>query len=160
MCISTAYAALMNPARDSLAGVQIVDGFTVLAKHAKTWRVVVVLVHVPEDVNLLESLARYASPVGLGVLDTGDSSAVVSTAYRPASLGHPDPLARRDGVDSITGSGHALPESGCGVTNRTALEVRVAIHADKVAGLDDCVVGGVDPNRCVSTALYCLSLDW
>ena len=34
-----------------------------------------------------------------GILDGGDTSAKVGTRYGPASLGDPDPLARRDTVD-------------------------------------------------------------
>lgn len=55
-----------------LTSVKIVNGVAVGAEDTKAGRLVVVLVRVPEDVHLVESLAGDGAPESLGVLDGSD----------------------------------------------------------------------------------------
>lgn len=54
---------------DHLASVEIVDRVAVGIEDTEAWRLVVILVRVPEDVNLVEGLAGDGSPESLSVLD-------------------------------------------------------------------------------------------
>jgi len=74
-------------------------------------------------VDLLEGSAGDGVPVCLGVGDGGDGGTVVGAGNRPAGLGDPDPLARRNGVDLIAGGGDGVPEGGGGVADGCVLEV-------------------------------------
>ena len=55
-----------------LTSVKIVNGVTVGVEDAKAGGLVVVLVSIPEDVHLVESLAGDGAPESLGVLDGSD----------------------------------------------------------------------------------------
>ena len=55
-----------------LTSVKIVNGVAVGVEDTKAGRLVVVLVRVPEDVHLVESLAGDGAPESLGVLDGSD----------------------------------------------------------------------------------------
>lgn len=124
---------------------EIVDCVSVLIKDAKRRVLVVVLVRVPEDVDLVEGGAGDGAPVRLGVLDRSDGVAVVCAGVRPARLRDPDPLARADVVDGGAGGGDCVPEGRRGGADGRALEVGVGVYADEVRGFDDGCVGRVDP---------------
>jgi hypothetical protein len=55
-----------------LTSVKIVNGVAVRVEDTEAGRLVVVLVSVPEDVHLVESLAGDGAPESLGVLDGSD----------------------------------------------------------------------------------------
>lgn len=105
----------------------------------------VVLVRVPEDVHIVESLAGNGAPESLSVLDGGDlyesqqinprntlkwegtySSTRVGTRYGPSCLSDPDPLARADLVDSVPGVLNRLPEDLRRIADSCVLEVGVS----------------------------------
>lgn len=104
-----------------------------------------VLQRVPPDVGGVEERAPDVLPVGLGVLDGGDGLANGVAADGVARLGDPDGLAAAAGLGGLgEGVGEqraALPD---GVGHRV-LEVRVGVHAEPVAGVDDGLVGPVVP---------------
>lgn len=56
----------------NLASVKVVDGVSVLVENAEAGALVVVLVRVPEDVDLVEGAAGNRPPESLGVLDGSD----------------------------------------------------------------------------------------
>lgn len=78
--------------------------------------------------HAVERLAGDATPVGLSVLHRGDSSARVGARDGPTGLGDPDPLAGRDGVDSVAGGGDGVPEGVRGIADSGVLEVGVAVR--------------------------------
>ena len=110
--------------------------------------------------HLVERLAGNGAPESLSVLDGSDllrksveahgvifetvvstySSARVRTRDRPASLGDPDPLARRNPVDGIAGVLDGFPEDVCGVLDGAVLEVGVAgkLSVSAFIGFDFC----------------------
>jgi hypothetical protein len=57
---------------NNLASVKIVDSVAVGVEDSKARGLVVVLVRVPEHVDLVEGLAGNGTPVSLGVLDGSD----------------------------------------------------------------------------------------
>lgn len=57
---------------DHLTSVKIVNSVAVGVEDTEAGRLVVVLVSVPEDVHLVESLAGDGAPESLGVLDGSD----------------------------------------------------------------------------------------
>jgi hypothetical protein len=69
-------SANLNNTRDFLSNhltsVKIVNGVAVGVEDTEAGRLVVVLVSVPEDVHLVESLAGDGAPESLGVLDGSD----------------------------------------------------------------------------------------
>ena len=112
--------------------LKIVDSVAVAAKDTERRARGVVLVRIPEDVDLLERRASDRVPVSLSIGDRGNSRAVVGAGNRPASLGDPDPLARRNGVDLVASGGDGVPEGGGGVADGCVLEVGCMIMlADK-----------------------------
>jgi hypothetical protein len=60
-----------NPS-NRLASVKVVDSVAIGIKDTKARGLVVVLVRVPEHVDLVEGLAGNGTPVSLGVLDGSD----------------------------------------------------------------------------------------
>lgn len=124
---------------------EVVNGVAIAADHAERRGRRVVLVRVPENVDLLEGGAGDGVPVSLGVGNRWNTGAVGGTADRPAGLGNPHPLAWRNVIHSSAGSIHRLPEGVAGISDGRALEVWVTVHADEVCCSDDSVVGAVDP---------------
>lgn len=70
--ISSISALLRDCSSDHLTSVKIVDSVVVGVEDAEAGGLVVVLVRVPEDVDLVESLAGDGAPESLGVLDGSD----------------------------------------------------------------------------------------
>ena len=82
---------------------------------------------VPENVDLLERIARNLLPECLSVLDAGNSIAILWSTDGPASFGNPDPFSWRDFVDNSTDFVDGAPECVTGVFDAAAFEVRVCI---------------------------------
>jgi len=83
-------------------------------------------------------------PVGLGVSSARNGKVFSLSANRPSSLSDPDGLA----ADSILGVVEGFVEERCTLVNAVGLgvlEVWVGINTDPVTGIDDSVVGSVDP---------------
>ena len=87
----------------------------------------VVLVDVPEDVNLFESSTGDLLPECLSILDAGNSIAIVWSTDGPAGFSDPDPFARRDFVDDTTDFVGGAPECVAGVFDTAAFKVWVCI---------------------------------
>ena len=87
----------------------------------------VVLMDIPEDVDLLESRTSNLLPEGLSILNTGNSVAVVGSTDWPAGFSDPDPFARRDLVDNSTDFVDGAPECVAGVLDTASLKVWVCI---------------------------------
>lgn len=65
--------------------------------------------------------------------------------YRPSSLSDPKRRVWFDGFDCILSSGDGVVKYLFGAGDGGALEIRIPVHADEVAGFDDRGVGAVDP---------------
>lgn len=103
-----------------------------------------VLEDVPPGVDLVEQRAANLVPEPLSVLNRGDSEVLLVAADGPASLGDPDGLS----VGNVLGLADGLVPEVLGVVDAVvhlALEVRVAVEAEPVDGLDDGIVGAVGP---------------
>ena len=94
-------------------------------------------------------------PVGFRVVTAGNGFVDCLAADRETSLGDPDGLAGRRGL----GGSKGIIEQALVVPDRVGhgvLEIGIGIHAEKVAGADEGLVGPVDPRRpCVDVAHRC-----
>ena len=99
---------------------------------------------VPPGVGRAEEGAAYLVPVGLGIFEAGHSLARGGARHGEACLRHPDWLAVDGGGSGVEG----IEEETLVVINSIGirgLEVRVRIDAGPVDGIDDGLVGTVDP---------------
>jgi hypothetical protein len=83
-------------------------------------------------------------PVGLCVSSAGNGEVLSLSANRPSGLSDPDGLA----ANSILGVIEGFVEERSTLVNAVGLgvlEVWVGINTDPVTGIDDSVVGTVDP---------------
>lgn len=83
-------------------------------------------------------------PVGLGIVSTGNSKVLSLASNGPSGLGDPNILAANGTlgvVQSLVEESSALADA----IGLSVLEVWVGINTDPVAGVDNGVVGSVDP---------------
>lgn len=104
-----------------------------------------ILENVPPGVDLVEQeVAANVVPEGLGVLNRSNTLALGLTADGPAGLGDPDGLVTTvllDVVDGVLDQSLAILD----VVVVGALEVRIGINTEPVAGVNDGLVGVVGP---------------
>jgi len=119
----------MSPleSRFQLTALLIIDGLAVAINDTKARRSLVVLVNVPENVDLLESSTSDLFPEGLSILNAGDTIAIVGPTDGPAGFSDPNPFARRDLVDDSADFVDGAPECVAGVFDAAAFEVWVCI---------------------------------
>lgn len=99
---------------------------------------------VPPGVGVAEQGASDLVPVRLGVGERRNGVTLGGAADGPAGLGHPDLLARSDGLGLLEG----VVEQGLGVVDavgHAVLEVRVAVETEPVDRVDHRRVGAVSP---------------
>lgn len=105
----------------------VVDGVSIAVDDTEAGRRLVVLVNIPENVHLLEGSTSNLLPVGLSVLDAGNSIAVVGSTDRPTSLSHPHPFSRRNLVNDSTNPVDGAPECVACLIDTAAFEVGVCV---------------------------------
>jgi len=105
----------------------IIDGLAVAINDTKARRRLIVLVNVPENVDLLESSTRDLLPESLSILNAGNTVAIVGSTDGPAGLGDPNPFARRDLVDDSADFVDGAPECVASVFDAAAFKVWVCI---------------------------------
>jgi hypothetical protein len=87
----------------------------------------VILVDIPENVDLLERSTSNLIPVGLSILDTGNSIAIVGSTDGPTGFGDPNPFAGRDLVDDSADFVDGAPECVAGVFDAAAFEIWICV---------------------------------
>ena len=110
-----------------LTALLIIDGLAVTINDTKARRSLVVLVNIPENVNLLESSTSNLLPESLSILNAGDTIAIVGSTDWPAGFGDPNPFAGRDLVDDSTDFVDGTPEGVAGILDTAAFKVWVCI---------------------------------
>jgi hypothetical protein len=105
----------------------IIDGISIAINNTKTRRSLVILVDIPENVDLLERSTSDLLPVSLSILNAGNSIAVVGSTDGPAGFGDPYPFAGRDFVNDSADFVDGAPECVAGVFDAAAFEVWVCV---------------------------------
>jgi hypothetical protein len=105
----------------------IIDGISVAVNNTKARRSLVILVDIPENVDLLERSTSNLLPVGLSILDTGNSIAIVGSTDGPTGFGDPNPFAGRDLVDDSADFVDGAPECVAGVFDAAAFEIWICV---------------------------------
>lgn len=124
---------------------EVVDSMAIPVNDTEAGRLLIILVNIPEHMDLVECRAANLSPKGLCILNTGHSIAVLGSTDGPACLGDPDPFARRHLVDDIADLVDGCPKSVSCCLNGASLEVRIGVHTNKIRSCDHLCVGRINP---------------
>jgi len=118
----------------------IIDGLAVAINDTEAGRSLVILVNIPENVNLLESSTSDLLPESLSILDAGDTIAIVGSTDWPSGFSDPNPFARRDLVDDSADFVDGAPECVAGVFDAAAFKVWVCVWKQLVIHIPEVFV--------------------